>query len=101
MEPGDDPVEQTIDDLLRGELDITVLLEVRGTVEQVEADHALGELVGPLATAELVDEVALGGEPIGLGVDERAVHVPEDGGRQGKAVGRVGRVDDQITRRVR
>ena len=40
--------------------------------------------MGPDA-AEGLDELLLGGHPVGLGVDEGAVHVPEDGG--GKASG--------------
>ena len=45
-------------------------------------------LFGPRA-AELVDELDLGPHPVRLGIDEGAVHVPEDGG--GEALGHNGR----------
>ena len=52
--------------------------------EQVVADELVGELVAPRA-AVLLDDLVLRGDPVGLGVDEGAVHVPED--RCGEAHG--------------
>ena len=51
-----------------------------GGVEQVEADDRAGVVLGPPA-AELGDELVLALHPVRLGVDERAVHVPQDGRR--------------------
>ena len=51
---------------------------------QVVADELVGELVAPGATV-LGDDRVLRGDPVGLGVDEGAVHVPED--RCGEAHG--------------
>ena len=48
---------------------------------QVVADELVGVLVAPRA-AVLLDDRVLGGDPVGLGVDEGAVHVPEDRGGQ-------------------
>ena len=61
------------------QVDAAVVAQYDGRVEQVEPDHRVGVLVGPRA-AERVDELALAREPVRLGVDERAVHVPQDGG---------------------
>ncbi len=88
MQPGDHPVEQTVDDLLRRQFDVAVLLHVRRRVEQVETDHGLSVMVGPVVP-ELLDQVAFRGEPVRLGIDQRAVHVPQHGGRQGRRGGNV------------
>ena len=55
-----------------------------GRVEQVEADDRAGVVVGPRA-AERGDELVLALHPVRLGVDERAVHVPQDGRRRARA----------------
>ena len=50
--------------------------------------------------AELVDELALARHPVRLGVDERAVHVPQDGRRRrdrGRGVARHVRVRSTLT----
>ena len=46
-------------------------------VEQVEPDDRVGVVAGPGAV-ELGDELVLARDPVGLGVDERAIHVPQD-----------------------
>ena len=55
---------------------------IAGRVAQVHAHQRVGLLVVPLA-AELGDQLVLGGDPVRLGVDDGAVHVPQDGGRAG------------------
>ena len=82
VQPGDHTVEQTLDDLVGGKLDSTVFLHVGGRIAQVEPDHGVGMVIGPLAVTEPIDEVTFGCEPVRFGVDERAVHVPQDGRRQ-------------------
>ena len=76
---GDHAVEQPLDDLLRLEVDAAAVTQLGGRVEQVEADDRAGVVVGPGAT-EGSDELVLARHPVRLGVDERAVHVPQDGG---------------------
>ena len=48
---------------------------------QPGADEREAIVVRPDA-AERRYELLLGGEPVRLGIDEGAVHVPEDGGRE-------------------
>ncbi len=78
-DPGDHVVEETFDDGLRLEVHAATRTQHGRSVEKVEADHRAGVVVGPRA-AELVDERVLGRHPVRLGVDQGAVHVPEDGG---------------------
>ena len=56
-------------------------LEPRGRDQHRVAHQRQAVLVRPDAAVRL-DELGLGGHPVGLGVDERAVHVPQDGGGQ-------------------
>jgi hypothetical protein len=78
------PFEQLVDDPLRRPRDRRVLADEGGRHHQVVAHELVGELVAPGATV-LGDDGVLGGDPVGLGVDEGAVHVPED--RCGEAHG--------------
>ena len=55
-----------------------VLHQGRG-LHDVAADDAQRVLVAPVAVAVSRDHLDLGSHPVGLGVDERAVHVPEHG----------------------
>ena len=64
-----------------------------GRHHQVVADELVGELVAPRA-AVLGDDRVLRGDPVGLGVDEGAVHVPED--RCGEAHGSTSLVSRRV-----
>ena len=55
----------------------------------VDAAILFSDILVPPDPAGLLDDRVLGRDPVRLGVDEGAVHVPEDGGGQ---VGHVGRV---------
>ena len=81
LEPGDDPVEHPLDEFVRIERDARLLDDVVGRLQQVEPHHRLGVVLRPLA-AERLDDLALRLEPVRLGVDERAVHVPQHRHRQ-------------------
>ena len=59
------------------------VLEDARRVLEPEADQPQRLLVRPRA-AEALDERRLGRHPVRLGVDEGAVHVPEDGGERGR-----------------
>ena len=72
-----------------------VVQDVLRRDHQVVADQLVGVLVGPDPAVEL-DQSALLGDPVRLGVDQRAVHVPQDRGRV-VAVEDVGGVDDDLT----
>ena len=74
-----------IDNVAWWQGDVTVLGDVRARVEQIEADHRLGVMVGPLVAGP-TRPVALRGEPERLGVDERAIHVPQHSGGQQREV---------------
>ena len=78
---GDDAVEQTLDDLLRLESDAAVLADVLRRRRAGRTRPPPGVVLGPLAAVRL-DELVLGLHPVRLGVDERAVHVPQDGRRR-------------------
>ena len=77
------PVGEAIDDLVLGE-GHTLGLDDPRRLPKTRADQLQRLLVTPV-TSEVVDELSLGGDPVGLGVDECSVHIPEDGG--GVAVG--------------
>jgi hypothetical protein len=77
----DDPPEQLLDDLHRRQIDGRVVTDELGRDHEVVADELVGVLVAPHSPG-LLDDRVLGEEPVGLGVDEGAVHVPEDSGRK-------------------
>ena len=74
-----DAVGEGVDDLIDLERDAR-LLQNDGRLHEARADelHALSLAPG---AAVLGDQVGLGAHPVGLGVDDRAVHVPQNGGR--------------------
>ena len=78
--PDHHPVEQLLDDLGRLEVDPAVLAQVATGVDQVAADQVHRVLVAPGAPV-LLDQGVLRRDPVRLGVDQGAVHVPEDGCR--------------------
>ena len=80
---GDDSVEQAVDDLVWFQRDLAVLGDIGAADEEVVPDERVGVLVGPRVAVRL-DQRVLGVDPVRLGVDERAVHVPQDG--RGEAV---------------
>ena len=84
---GDHTVEQLVDDLVDRQVDPAVLADVATRVGEVATDDGVGVLVAPRATVGL-DELELALDPVRLGVDERAIHVPQDCGRA--AAGAVG-----------
>ena len=84
---GDHTVEQLIDDLVDRQVDPAVIADVATGFAQIAADDGVGMFVVPRAAVGL-DELELAFDPVRLGVDQRAVHVPQDGGRS--AVGTVG-----------
>jgi hypothetical protein len=61
---------------LRLQRDTTARAEFMGGVEQVEADERMRVGIGP-CLAVLGNEAVLARDPIRLGVDECAVHVPQ------------------------
>ena len=81
LDPGDHAVEELLDDLLGRRLDAHVLADVAARLQQVVADQVEGVRVAPGAAVPLSD-LELGVDPVRLGVDQGAVHVPQDGRRQ-------------------
>ena len=77
-----DTGEQLMNDLKGGQFDRRVSPEIVGRDHQVVTDQLTCVLVGPHATVGF-DQCVLGGHPVGLGVDESAVHVPENRSRKG------------------
>jgi hypothetical protein len=73
-----DPVEQPVDDLGRAQGNAGVLDDVAAGLEEVVADQGQRVLVAPGGAVRL-DERVLLLDPVRLGVDERAVEVPQDG----------------------
>ena len=73
----DHTVEQTLDDRVRFEPHATPVAQDDRGVEQVEPDDRVGVGRCPRAV-ELGDEFVFALDPVRLGVDERAVHVPQD-----------------------
>ena len=65
---------------VRFEIDTGSVAEGNRRIEEIEPDDRQGVVVGPGAP-ELGDERVLALDPVGLGVDERAVHVPQDRSR--------------------
>ena len=65
------------------ERDRAVVPDELGGDHQVVAHELVGVLVVP-DPAGLLDDRVLGVDPVGLGVDEGAVHVPEDRQRAGR-----------------
>src|SRR4029079_953105 len=84
---GDHTVHQLVDDLVDREVDPTVLLDVPPRLGQVAAHDRVGVIHAPGATVGL-DELELALDPVRLGVDQGAVHVPQNGSRS--ATGAVG-----------
>ena len=64
-----------------------MLADVATGLVEIAADDGMGVLVAPRPAVGL-DELELALDPVRLGVDQRAVHVPQDGG--GAAAGTVG-----------
>ncbi len=69
---------QLVDDLVRSQRHSTTGADHLGGVHQVEADDRHRVVVGPTPSVGR-DELVLATDPVRLGVDQRAVHVPEDG----------------------
>ena len=88
----DDAVEQPLHDLFGVEVDPATRAQLDRRVDEVEPDDRVRVGLRPAAT-ELGDERVFALHPVRLGVDQRAVHVPQDGGRDwsGGAAARVGR----------
>lgn len=59
-------------------IDTAVVAHVATRVEQVRTHERSCVFIGPCATMSRHD-VVFGGDPVGLGIDDGAVHVPEDG----------------------
>jgi hypothetical protein len=78
---GHHALEQPVDDLLGRQVDAAVRADVLGRGDQRVADERVRVLLGPDA-AVLGDDLVLGLDPVRLGVDEGAVHVPQHGGGQ-------------------
>ena len=76
---GDHTVEELIDDLLDRQVDTPVIADVATRFVQILADDRMGVVHGPFAAVRL-DELELAVDPVRLGVDEGAIHVPQDGG---------------------
>ena len=76
-----DPALDAVDDLL-GRPGHRGLVEDDLRGHQQRLAHELQPLLVRPGAAGRLDERPLGGHPEGLGVDDRAVHVPEDRGRQ-------------------
>jgi len=72
-------VSHPLDDGVGGHVDAARLEDDRG-VPQAHPDYLEAVLVGPGAS-EGGDQFGLGDHPVRLGVDEGAIHVPENGGR--------------------
>ncbi len=83
---GDHSVEELVDDLVDRQVDPAVLADVATRLGQVAADDRVSVFVAPRPTVSL-DELELALDPVRLGVDERAIHVPQDGGWAAGAVG--------------
>ena len=83
---GDHTVDQLVDDLVDRQIDPAVVTDVAARLGQVTADDRVSMLVAPSAPMSL-DELELALDPVRLGVDERAVHVPQDGSGSAGAVG--------------
>ena len=75
-----DGVGELVDDLVRSQRHAATGAQHLGGVHQVEADDRHGVVVGP-PPAVPGDELVLAADPVRLGVDQRAVHVPQDGRR--------------------
>jgi hypothetical protein len=75
---GEHAVEQLVDDLLGAGQEPHPLLHVAAGVDEVVAHQLHGVVMGP-RRAVLAGHVVLGLDPEGLGVDQSAVHVPQDG----------------------
>ena len=84
---GDHTIEQLVDDLVDRQVDTAVFADVASRFQQIAADDGVGVVLAPRAAVGL-DEFELAFDPVRLGVDERAVHVPQDGG--GSATSAVG-----------
>jgi len=78
---GNDAGQQLVDDLDGRELDRRVGQDVLGRDQQVVPDELVCVLVGPHA-AVLLHQSALLRDPVGLGVHESAVHVPQNRRRE-------------------
>ena len=83
LHPGDHAVEELLDDLLGGRLDAHVLADVAARLEQVVADQVERVRAAPGAAVPLGD-LELGVDPVRLGVDQGAVHVPQDRPREAR-----------------
>ena len=83
---GDHTVEKLVDDLVDRQVHPAVVTDVAARLGQVAADDRVSVLVAPRTPVRL-DELELALDPIRLGVDERAVHVPQHGGWAAGAVG--------------
>jgi hypothetical protein len=79
LDRGDDVVEELFHDQGRLEVDPHVLANVEAGLDQVVADEVECVLTGP-GPAVPLGQCVLRLDPVRLGVHQRAVHVPQDGG---------------------
>ena len=75
-----DAVGQLVDDLVGTQGHAAASAQDLGGIHQVEPDDRQGVVVRP-TPAVAGDELVLAANPVRLGVDQRAVHVPQDGRR--------------------
>ena len=100
-DPLDDPVQEPPDDLLGWQGHRAVLGDIAGRRDEVAADQRVRVHVRPRAAVGL-DERVLALHPVRLGVDDRAVHVEQDGRGQrglGRGYGQGGHSAFQASRR--
>src|SRR6185436_16586934 len=81
-----DAVEEFLDDSLGRQSDAHVLTYVAAGVEEILPDKVQRVLRRPLAAVAL-GERELAGDPVGFGVDQRPIHVPEHRGGYASANG--------------
>ena len=79
MQTVEHPIQKLIHQHIYGQIDPTMGLDIAGGVPQVRAHHGVAMMIVPRTTM-FGHEVVFRFDPVALGVEQCAVHVPENGG---------------------
>ena len=76
-----------MNNIVDGQLQLAMQCHVARRVAQVTTHQRMTMRLGPRAVAMLCNDLELARDPIVFGIDQRAIHVPQDCGQRRMQIG--------------